>query len=204
MHALGLQAAQGLVLTEAFYWDKDDQTRAWSQRFAKANGGKMPTMVQAGVYAGMLHYLKAVEAAKSKDSAAVVAKMKATPTDDALFGKGSIESNGRTIHDMYLYEVKKPSESKGPWDYYKLVSTIPGKDAFQRSPRAAATCRSEAHRRRLAPRGETAAVSTSSFPGLPRESRDREPLVFEMAGSSPAMTARETRPGSPRATRFFQ
>ena len=131
VHALGLQAAQGLVLTEAFYWDKDDQTRAWSQRFAKANGGKMPTMVHAGVYAGMLHYLKAVEAAKSKDSAAVVAKMKATPTDDPLFGKGSIESNGRTIHDMYLYEVKKPSESKGPWDYYKLVSTIPGKDAFQ-------------------------------------------------------------------------
>jgi branched-chain amino acid transport system substrate-binding protein len=131
VHALGLQAAQGLVLTEAFYWDKDDQTRAWSQRFAKANGGKMPTMVQAGVYAGMLHYLKAVEAAKTKDTAAVVAKMKATPTDDALFGKGSIEANGRTIHDMYLYEVKKPSESKGPWDYYKLVSTIPGKDAFQ-------------------------------------------------------------------------
>ncbi|WP_420102282.1 ABC transporter substrate-binding protein [Bosea sp. (in: a-proteobacteria)] len=131
VHALGLQAAQGLVLTEAFYWDKDDQTRAFSQRFAKANGGKMPTMVQAGVYAGMLHYLKAVEAAKTKDTAAVVAKMKATPTDDPLFGKGSIEANGRTIHDMYLYEVKKPSESKGPWDYYKLISTIPGKDAFQ-------------------------------------------------------------------------
>lgn len=131
VHALGLQAAQGLVLTEAFYWDKDDQTRAWSQRFAKANGGKMPTMVHAGVYAGLMHYLKAVEAAKSKDTATVVAKMKATPTDDPLFGKGSIESNGRTIHDMYLYEVKKPSESKGPWDYYKLVSTLPGKDAFQ-------------------------------------------------------------------------
>ncbi|MBN9444902.1 MAG: ABC transporter substrate-binding protein [Bosea sp. (in: a-proteobacteria)] len=131
VHALGLQAAQGLVLTEAFYWDKNEQTRAWSQRFAKLNGGKMPSMVQAGVYAGLLHYLKAVEATKSKDTATVVAKMKEMPTDDALFGKGSIEVNGRVLHDMYLYEVKKPSESKGPWDYYKLISTLPGKDAFQ-------------------------------------------------------------------------
>ncbi|MGO4287469.1 ABC transporter substrate-binding protein, partial [Bosea sp. TAB14] len=131
VHALGLQAAQGLVLTESFYWDRDDQTRAWSQRFAKLNGGKMPTMVQAGVYAGLLHYLKAVEATKSKDTATLMAKMKEMPTDDPLFGKGSIRPNGRKMHDMYLYEVKKPSESKGPWDYYKQISVLPAEQAFQ-------------------------------------------------------------------------
>lgn len=131
VHSLGLQAAQGLVLTESFYWDRDDGTRAWSERFAKLNGGKKPTMVQAGVYSGLLHYLKAVEAAKSKDAAAVVAKMKDLPTDDPLFGKGSIRPNGRKMHDMYLYEVKKPSESKGPWDYYKQISVLPAEQAFQ-------------------------------------------------------------------------
>ena len=131
VHALGLQAAQGLVLTESFYWDRDDGTRAWSERFAKLNGGKKPTMVQAGVYSGLLHYLKAVEATKSKDSATVVAKMKEMPTDDPLFGKGSIRPNGRKMHDMYLYEVKKPSESKGPWDYYKQISVLPAEQAFQ-------------------------------------------------------------------------
>ncbi|PZU91926.1 MAG: ABC transporter permease [Chelatococcus sp.] len=131
VNALGLQAAQGLVLTESFYWDKDDQTRAWSERFAKLNGGKKPTMVHAGVYSGMLHYLKAVEATKSKDATAVVAKMKDTPTDDPLFGKGSVRADGRKLHDMYLYEVKKPAESKGPWDYYKLISTIPADQAFR-------------------------------------------------------------------------
>lgn len=131
VNALGLQAAQGLVLTESFYWDKDDQTRAWSERFAKLNGGKKPTMVHAGVYSGMLHYLKAVEATKSKDATVVVAKMKDTPTDDPLFGKGSVRADGRKLHDMYLYEVKKPAESKGPWDYYKLISTIPADQAFR-------------------------------------------------------------------------
>ncbi|MGO4170757.1 ABC transporter substrate-binding protein [Bosea sp. TAF32] len=131
VNALGLQAAQGLVLTEAFYWDHDDQTRAWSERFAKLNGGKKPTMVHAGVYSGMLHYLKAVEATKSKDSATVMAKMKEMPTDDPLFGKGTIRINGRKVHDMYLYEVKKPSESKGPWDYYKQIAVLPGEQAFQ-------------------------------------------------------------------------
>jgi branched-chain amino acid transport system substrate-binding protein len=138
VHALGLQAAQGLVLTESFYWDKDDGTRAWSERFAKLNGGKKPTMVQAGVYSGLLHYLKAVEATKSKDSATVMAKMKEMPTDDPLFGKGSIRPNGRKMHDMYLYEVKKPSESKGPWDYYKQISVLPGDQAFQ--PLAESEC----------------------------------------------------------------
>ncbi len=131
VHALGLQAAQGLVLTESFYWDRDDGTRAWSERFAKLNGGKKPTMVQAGVYSGLLHYLKAVEAAKSKDAAVVMAKMKEMPTDDPLFGKGSIRVNGRKMHSMYLYEVKKPSESKGPWDYYKQIAVLTGEEAFQ-------------------------------------------------------------------------
>ena len=91
----------------------------------------MPTMVQAGVYAGLLHYLKAVDALKSKDATAVLAKMKATPTDDPLFGHGSIRADGRTLHDMYLFEVKKPAESKGPWDYYKLLATIPADQAFR-------------------------------------------------------------------------
>lgn len=131
VHALGLQAAQGLVLTEAFYWDLNDGTRAWSKRFAEKNGGKMPTMVHAGVYAGVLHYLKAIEAAKSKDAAAVMAKMKETPTDDPLFGKGEVRKDGRVTHDMYLFQVKKPDESKGPWDYYKLLATIPAAEAFQ-------------------------------------------------------------------------
>ena len=131
VHALGLQAAQGLVLTESFYWDRDDGTRAFSERFAKLNGGKKPTMVQAGVYSGLLQYLKAVEATKSKDAAVVMAKMKEMPTDDPLFGKGSIRVNGRKMHSMYLYEVKKPSESKGPWDYYKQIAVLTGEESFQ-------------------------------------------------------------------------
>jgi branched-chain amino acid transport system substrate-binding protein len=131
VHSLGLQAAQGLVLTESFYWDQNDQTRAWSDRFAKLNGGRKPSMVQAGVYSGLLHYLKAVEAAKSKDAPAVMAKMKELPTDDPLFGKGSVRADGRKMHDMYLFEVKKPSESKGPWDYYKQVAVLKADEAFR-------------------------------------------------------------------------
>lgn len=131
VNALGLQTAQGLVLTESFYWDLNDETRAFAKRFAEKSGGKMPTMVQAGVYAGTLHYLKAVEALKDKDSAKVMAKMKEMPTDDPLFGKGQVRADGRKIHDMYLFEVKKPEESKGPWDYYKLVATIPAAEAFR-------------------------------------------------------------------------
>lgn len=138
VHSLGLATAQGLVLTESFYWNTNDQTRTWSDRFAKANGGKKPTMVQAGVYSGMLHYLKAVEAAKSKDSAAVMAKMKELPTDDPLFGKGSVRADGRKMHDMYLFEVKKPGESKGPWDYYKQISVLPAEQAFR--PLAESEC----------------------------------------------------------------
>jgi branched-chain amino acid transport system substrate-binding protein len=132
VHALGLKTAQGLVLTEAWYWDQTDNNRAFSKEFAAANKGNMPTMVQAGVYSSVIHYLKAVHDLKSDaDGAAVVAKMKAMPTDDKLFGKGSIRADGRKIHPMYLFEVKSPAESKGPWDYYKVRATIPADEAFR-------------------------------------------------------------------------
>jgi branched-chain amino acid transport system substrate-binding protein len=131
--AIGLDIAQGLNFTETFYWDMDDQTRAFSKRFsARMKNGAPPTMVQAGVYSGVLHYFKALEAlgGNPHDGIKVVDKMKSIPTDDALFGKGQIQPNGRTIHSAYLFEVKKPSESKGPWDFYKLVGTVPGDQAF--------------------------------------------------------------------------
>ncbi len=132
VHGIGLQAAQGLVLTEAFYWDLNDGTRAWSKRFAERNGGKYPTMIHAGVYSAVLHYLKAVEALKSDaDGAKVVSEMKRTPTDDPLFGKGTIREDGRKIHDMFLFQVKKPAESKAPYDYYTLRATIPAAEAFR-------------------------------------------------------------------------
>ena len=139
VHSLGLPTAQGLLLTEAFYWDKDDGTRSFSKEFAAANKGRMPSMVQAGVYGSVMHYLKAVHEMKSDaDGAKVVEKMKSMPTDDRLFGKGMIRVDGRKMHDVYLYEVKKPSESKGPWDYYKLRATIPANDAFR--PLAQSEC----------------------------------------------------------------
>ncbi len=132
VHALGLDTAQGLIMTEAFYWDQNDASRAFAKRFSAANKGIHPTMVHAGVYASVLHYLKAVEATKNAaDGKVVVAKMKEMPTDDQLFGKGTIRVDGRKIHDMYLYEVKKPSESKAPWDYYKTRATIPAAQAFR-------------------------------------------------------------------------
>jgi branched-chain amino acid transport system substrate-binding protein len=131
VHGLGLEKAQGLIFTETWYWDLNDASRAWAKRFAAANGGKYPSMVHAGVYAGVLHYLKAVAALKSDDGTKVVAKMKELPTDDPLFGKGTIRADGRKIHDAYLFEVKKPSESKGPYDYYKLRATIPAAEAFR-------------------------------------------------------------------------
>src|SRR6201985_3338808 len=139
--SLGLNTAQGLNFTETFYWDMNDQTRAFSKRFQeRMKNHAMPTMVHAGVYSGLLHYFKALEAlgGNPHDGAKAVAKMKEIPTDDPLFGKGSIEPNGRTIHPAYLFEVKKPSESKGPWDYYKLVSTIPADEAF--TPLDKSTC----------------------------------------------------------------
>lgn len=126
VHSLGVKTAQGLVLTESFYWDLNENSREWSQRFAKRRDGRMPTMVHAGVYASVLHYLKAVEAVGSaKDGRAVVAKMKELKTDDPLFGKGYVREDGRKIHDMYLFRVKKPEQSKGPWDLYETVATIP-------------------------------------------------------------------------------
>ncbi|GJE12802.1 MULTISPECIES: ABC transporter substrate-binding protein [Methylobacterium] len=131
VHALGLQTAQGLVLTESFYWDLNPETRAFSERFAKRHGNNMPTMNQAGVYSGLLHYLKAVAATKSTDPQATMAWMKANPTDDPLFGKGTIRADGRKVHPMYLFEVKAPSESKGAWDLYKLLDTIPADQAFR-------------------------------------------------------------------------
>ena len=131
VHGLGLEKSQGLIFTETFYWDLNDQTRAFTKRFAAANGGKYPSMVQAGVYSGVLHYLKAVHALKSDDGTKVIAKMKEMPTDDPLFGKGSIRADGRKIHPAYLVEVKKPSESKGPYDYYKIRATIPANEAFR-------------------------------------------------------------------------
>ena len=131
VHALGLPTAQGLILTETFYWDHNDKTRAFAKRFAAADRGIHPTMVHAGVYAGVLHYLKAVEALKNDDGAKVIAKMKELPTDDPLFGKGRIRQDGRKIHPAYLLEVKKPSESKYPWDYYKIRATIPADQAFR-------------------------------------------------------------------------
>ena len=131
VHGIGLDKAQGLILTETFYWDLNDNTRAFTKRFAAANGGKYPTMVHAGVYAGVLHYLKAVAAVKSDDGTKVVEQMKKTPTDDPLFGKGEIRADGRKIHNAYLFEVKKPGESKGPYDYYKLRATIPAAEAFR-------------------------------------------------------------------------
>ncbi len=132
VHGLGLQAAQGLILTETFYWDLNDDTRAWSKRFAERMNGRMPTMVHAGVYSAVTHYLKALDTLGADgDGKAVVDKMKAMPTDDPLFGKGMIRKDGRKIHPAYLFEVKKPAESKGPWDYYKLRATIPAEKAFR-------------------------------------------------------------------------
>jgi branched-chain amino acid transport system substrate-binding protein len=131
VHGLGLTTAQGLIFTETFYWDLNDQTRAFAKRFAPQNNNKYPTMVQAGVYSAVLHYLKAVEAAKTDDGTKVVAKMKELPTDDPLFGKGSIRADGRKIHPAYLVEVKKPVESKGPYDYYKIRGQIPADQAFR-------------------------------------------------------------------------
>lgn len=141
VHALGLNVAHGLNMTETFYWDLNDGTRAFSKRFQERMKNKaMPTMVQAGVYSSLIHYFKTLDklGENPHDGAKVVAAMKAMPVDDPLFGKGKIEPNGRNIHDAYLFEVKSPSESKGPWDYYKLVATIPASEAF--TPLDKSTC----------------------------------------------------------------
>jgi branched-chain amino acid transport system substrate-binding protein len=137
VNSLGLEIAQGLLLTEAFCWDMNDETRAWSRRyFDKMN--KMPNMGQAGVYSSTLHYLQAVEAAGTVEAGAVMKTMKATPINDFFARDGRIREDGRMVHDMYLFEVKKPSESKEPRDDYKLIATIPAEEAFQ--PLSQSTC----------------------------------------------------------------
>ena len=141
VHSLGLKTAQGLSFTESFYWDMNEQTRAWSKRFmALSPKGTMPSMTVAGNYAAVLHYLKAMEAlgGNPHDGAKVVAKMKELPTDDPLFGKGPLRIDGRRIIPAYLFEVKKPEESKYPWDYYKTIATISPEDAAK--PLEASEC----------------------------------------------------------------
>jgi len=133
IHALGLPIAQGLNFTETFYWDLNDGTRAFAKRFQERMKNKsMPTTVHAGVYSSLIHYFKTLDAmgGNTHDGLKIVDKMKATPTDDTIFGKGTIQPNGRKLHPAYLFEVKKPDESKGPWDYYKVVATIPADQAF--------------------------------------------------------------------------
>lgn len=128
VNGLGLEAAQGSVLTEGYYWDRDDRSRNFGNKFFKRTG-RMPNMIQAGTYSAVLSYLKAVKAAGTKDTEAVAKKLKELPVDDD-FAQGKVLENGRMVHDLYLFEVKKPSESKKPWDYYKQIAVVPGDKAF--------------------------------------------------------------------------
>ena len=137
IHSLGLPVAQGMLLTEAFYWDTNEQTRQWSRRFFEKHK-RMPNMAQAGIYSGITHYLKAVQAAGTDETTAVMAQMKAMPVNDFMTKNGKIREDGRLIRDMYVYEVKKPSESNYPWDYYRLKATIPAEQAFL--PLARSSC----------------------------------------------------------------
>ena len=131
IHSLGLQTAQGLKFATPFYWDRNDETRAWSRRFMARHGGRAPTMVHAGVYSMVTHYLKAVAAGDSDAGEATVARMKQIPVEDALYKGVRIREDGRSLNEMHLVEVKTPKESKGPWDYYKILATVPGADAFR-------------------------------------------------------------------------
>ena len=131
VHALGLKTAQGLYLTEAWYWDMNDENRAFAKRFEARNNGKKPNMNQVGVYSSTAHYLKAVQAVGSDDTAAVMKKMQDTPINDVFAKNGVLRPDGRMVHDMHLFLVKTPAESKGPWDYYTLKGTVKGEDAFQ-------------------------------------------------------------------------
>ncbi len=137
VHALGLETAQGLILTNAFYWDRDDETRAWSRRFLERTK-RMPNMGDAGDYSSTMHYLKSIQAAGTDEAGAVMAKMKGVPINDFFAKGGVIRPDGRMVHTMYIYQVKKPSESQYPWDYYKLLSTIPAEQAFK--PLSESTC----------------------------------------------------------------
>lgn len=138
IHGLGLKAAKGLIFTTAFYWDLDEGKRTFARRFAQRSGGDYPSDVQAGVYASVLHYLKATTAAGTRAGPVVVAKMKEFPTDDPLFGRGTVRIDGRQLHDMYVMEVKRPEESRGAWDYLKVVQKIPAEKAFR--PASAEEC----------------------------------------------------------------
>jgi branched-chain amino acid transport system substrate-binding protein len=129
--ALGLPTAQGVVSVDAWYWDQDEETRAFARRFAERHQGRMPTQYQAGVYSGVRHWLKAVEAAGTDEAMAVAAKMRELPVRDVFTKNGQVRADGRHVHDVHLVEVKKPEESKGPWDLYRIVSTIPGEQAFR-------------------------------------------------------------------------
>jgi branched-chain amino acid transport system substrate-binding protein len=130
VHSLGVKATQGLIVTDAFYWDTNDETRAFSNRFNE-KVGHMPTMIQAGLYSATMHYLKAIEAIGTDEAPKVMAQMRETPINDFFVKNGKIRIDGRMVHDMYLFEVKKPEESKGPWDLYKLLATVPGDEAFR-------------------------------------------------------------------------
>jgi branched-chain amino acid transport system substrate-binding protein len=131
VHSLGLEIAQGLVLTEAFYWDLDDKSRAFAKRFGTRNNGKMPTSIQAGFYSAALQYLNTVKETGTDNGEKVMASLKAVKWDDPVFGPSYVRADGRKMHSMHLFEVKKPSESKAPYDYYKLVADIPGEEAFR-------------------------------------------------------------------------
>jgi branched-chain amino acid transport system substrate-binding protein len=131
VNSIGLKQAQGLYLTEAFYWDLDDKTRAFAKRFAEKNNGKMPTSIQAGFYSATKRYLEAVKAAGTDNADKVMANMKSGTWDDPVFGRSYVRPDGRNMHDMYLFQVKAPADSKAPWDYYKLVHKIPAEEAFR-------------------------------------------------------------------------
>jgi len=139
INSIGLPAAQGMILTTGFYWDMDDETSAFAKRFGDRMGGKMPTMVQAGDYSAVLHYLKAAEAAGTDQGVPVMAKMRELPIQDFFARNARLREDGRMVHDMYLAQVKTPAESKGPWDFYKILKTIPGEEAFQ--PLSESTCK---------------------------------------------------------------
>ena len=138
VHSIGLNTAQGLYLTEAWYWDLNNESRAWADKFSKSMNGRKPNSNQAAVYSATLHYLNAVKAAGTDDTAKVMAKMKEMPINDMFAKGGKLREDGRMVHDMYLFQVKKPSESKGPWDYYNLKGTVKGEEAFQ--PLAQSRC----------------------------------------------------------------
>jgi branched-chain amino acid transport system substrate-binding protein len=129
-YSLGLQATEGMIATEGFYWDKDDASRAFSKRYFEKMG-RMPNMIQAGVYSAVMHYLKAIDATGTDEAKAVIAQMKATPINDFFAKNGRIRDDGRMVHDMYLVQVKSPSESKSEWDIYKVLATVPGDDAYR-------------------------------------------------------------------------